>query len=294
MTQEHCRFCNSECHINAAVDIESVQCPQCGNYKIHDYDDQRFNKIPEDKLYLISAYIRRQFDSGAKLEITPDKATEIANLPDMPLAKKMDDLLLAYSKDVASYSNNFDITTKKYIALGCLKNQEEHDYVCSALKERGLAGGSYGSMQHITPAGWIYIDELRKQTDSTQGFVAMWFHNDMNAIYNSTIAPVIVKAGFKAQRIDQKDHNNKIDDEIIAEIQRSRFVVADFTGHRGGVYFEAGYALGRGIPVIWTCKKCCVDDLHFDIRQYNMIVWEENNLDDFKNRLYQRIRATIG
>ena len=32
-------------------------------------------------------------------------------------------------------------------------------------------------------------------------------------------------------------------------------VVADFTGHRGGVYFEAGFARGLGIPVVWTCHK---------------------------------------
>ena len=30
-------------------------------------------------------------------------------------------------------------------------------------------------------------------------------------------------------RIDQKERLNKIDDEIIAEIRRSRFLVADFT-----------------------------------------------------------------
>ena len=45
-------------------------------------------------------------------------------------------------------------------------------------------------------------------------------------------------------RIDRHEHVNKIDDEIIAEIRRARFVVADFThgdtGGRGSVYYEAG------------------------------------------------------
>ena len=48
----------------------------------------------------------------------------------------------------------------------------------------------------------------------------------------------------KAVRIDRLEHNRKIDDEIIAEIRRSRYLVADFTGNRAGVYFEAGFALG--------------------------------------------------
>ena len=65
----------------------------------------------------------------------------------------------------------------------------------------------------------------------------------------------IEDAGYEAVRIDEKEHTNKIDDEIIAEIRRSRFVVADFTqgkdGARGGVYYEAGFAHGLGIEVIF-------------------------------------------
>lgn len=114
----------------------------------------------------------------------------------------------------------------------------------------------------------------------------------MTAIYEAGIAPAFDNTGMRPLRIDRKDHNNKIDDEIIAEIQRSRFIVADFTGHRGGVYFEAGYAMGRRIPVIWTCREDNIKDLHFDIRQYNMIDWVD--AQDLKTRLHQRIRATIG
>ena len=33
----------------------------------------------------------------------------------------------------------------------------------------------------------------------------------------------------------------------MAEIRRSRFVVADYTGQVNGVYFEAGFALGLGL-----------------------------------------------
>ena len=39
------------------------------------------------------------------------------------------------------------------------------------------------------------------------------------------------------------EHVDRIDDRIFLEINRSNFLIADFTGHRPGVYFEAGYAL---------------------------------------------------
>jgi len=105
-------------------------------------------------------------------------------------------------------------------------------------------------------------------------------------------------------RIDKKEHVNKIDDEIVAEIRRSRFVVADFTCGavtgaketlrivRGGVYFEAGFALGLGIPVIWTCRRDCIDAVHFDTRQFAHIVWDKP--EDLKHNLYNRIAAVVG
>jgi hypothetical protein len=61
-------------------------------------------------------------------------------------------------------------------------------------------------------------------------------------------------------RVDQKHHHlNKVDDEIIAEIRRSRFLVADFTCEpgkvRGGVYFEAGFAMGLNMGDSTTYRR---------------------------------------
>ena len=60
----------------------------------------------------------------------------------------------------------------------------------------------------------------------------------------TSIETAISGAGYKPVRIDKHQHNNRIDDEIVAAIRQSRFVVADFTQQRGGVYFEAGLAMG--------------------------------------------------
>ena len=60
---------------------------------------------------------------------------------------------------------------------------------------------------------------------------------------------------FTAVKIDGVEHINDINDEIIAQIRRSRFMVCGLTGYRGGVYFEAGFAYGLGLDVIYTCRK---------------------------------------
>jgi hypothetical protein len=76
-------------------------------------------------------------------------------------------------------------------------------------------------------------DELRaRRAASTQAFVAMAFTNEMKRMYQQAIEPAIREAGFSPMVISEKEHANKIDDEIIAEIRRSAFLVADFTEHR--------------------------------------------------------------
>jgi hypothetical protein len=98
---------------------------------------------------------------------------------------------------------------------------------------------------HITPRGYELLEKLRGgNAESSIGFCAMWFDEDIKPLWLEAIEPAIRMAGYEPKRIDQHEHVNRIDDEIVAMIRRSRFVVADFTGQRGGVYFEAGYALG--------------------------------------------------
>ncbi len=153
----------------------------------------------------------------------------------------------------------------------------------STMKQRRLT---------ITPTGWSRIKELSKiGRESRQAFVAMWFEPDMDKFYEDGIKPAVKDAGYECKRIDTVEHNNKICDEIVAEIRKSRFVIAEFTGQRGGVYFEAGFAMGLGLPVIWLVRKDEVEKLHFDTRQYAHIVYE--SAEELKQKLYNRIAATI-
>ena len=120
----------------------------------------------------------------------------------------------------------------------------------------------------LTIEGHRQIANEAGRADSAQVFVAMWFHENTDSAYSHGIEPAIRDAGYRPLRIDQKEHLNKIEDEIVAEIRRSRFIIADFTqgegGARGGVYYEAGFAHGLGLPVILTCRTDCFDQLHFD------------------------------
>ena len=143
-----------------------------------------------------------------------------------------------------------------------------------------------------------------KSQDSEQVFVPMWFDSSVDQAYREEIEPAIEAADYRAVRVDGIEHAEKIDDRIIAEIKSSRFLVCDFTCKvynysdspvevaRGEVYFEAGFAQNLNISVIWTCNEDCLDHMHFDIRQFNTIVW--NTPEIFREKLQARIEAIIG
>jgi hypothetical protein len=70
--------------------------------------------------------------------------------------------------------------------------------------------------------GWKTIEQLQLQAQSSsQAFVAMWFDSSLQEAYDKGFYRAIYNLGYDPLRIDRKEHINKIDDEIIAEIRRS-------------------------------------------------------------------------
>ena len=192
-------------------------------------------------------------------------------------------------------------TTLMALAWSESTEDQEMKFLLRYLEERGWIEKGESSTSRITYVltidGYARLADLSTTTtDSSQGFVAMWFEPTLEDTWEQGIKTGIEDAGYIAVRIDQKEHLNKIDDEIIAEIRRSRFVVADFTqgksGARGGVYYEAGFAHGLGIPVIFSCHEDALDKVHFDTRQYNHIVWTEP--EQLRQSLSARISSVIG
>ena len=94
-----------------------------------------------------------------------------------------------------------------------------------------VVGHAQETLFFLRPKGWLRLDELqRKEARSSQAFVAMWFNEATEEPYTDGLYKAIYDSGYDPRRVDQQHHHlNKVDDEIIAEIRRSRFLVADFT-----------------------------------------------------------------
>ena len=78
---------------------------------------------------------------------------------------------------------------------------------------------------------------------------------------------------------------------MMALFLKSKFLISDYTNQSYGVYFEAGFALGLGQRVIYTCNKESFDDTHFDINHFPHVVYE--NVEELYQKLKDRIEAWI-
>jgi nucleoside 2-deoxyribosyltransferase len=300
-----CPVCNENAKGNGLNHDQGgpVSCARCGDFSISRkaIANIRNAYLTERQRANISGWLRENRD----FHITDKNLEWLERLPTPSFHSRADMVLMNFEKQTEYAGQLIELTVYEFIRKVWCLNANELDeilgYLCSIGRlsiedgSRSLSKPYCCSRFKIGPDGWAHLEKLKSiNADMQQGFVAMWFDPSMARVYEEAIDPGIDGAGYKPFKIDQKEHTGKIDDEIIAQIRRSRFVVADFTGHRGGVYFEAGFARGLGIEVIWTCREDHLNDIHFDIRQYNCIVWEENNLEKFRKRLQYRIESVLG
>ncbi|HYC86761.1 MAG TPA: hypothetical protein VEB86_16125, partial [Chryseosolibacter sp.] len=82
-----------------------------------------------------------------------------------------------------------------------------------------------------------------------------------------------------------------INDAIIVGLKQSKFCIADFCGHKNGVYFEAGFVVGQGKPVIYTCSKTEFAKAHFDIKPLQHIIYITP--EELEEKLILKIDAWI-
>lgn len=303
---------NIKCYI-CAFDAEKdkrsegtfVNCTRCGEYWIKGRFPTNFiGELNDQQMANISHWVRHNQSPHEAPIIDLGILDALKNLKTPTVPDKAERFILLFANMYPKPGTNIKTRTDEISLLakiGCIDKQELeyiiNDYLSTTKKYlENVNIDSRGScVFKISPDGWAYIESLKNINPESQiAFVAMWFDDSVREVYEQGIKKGIEDAGYEPLRIDLLQHNNRIDDEIIANIRTSKFLVADLAGQRGGVYFEAGYAMGLGLPVIWTCSKKELDDVHFDTRQYYFITWEEDKLEELTNNLRYRIEATIG
>ena len=150
-------------------------------------------------------------------------------------------------------------------------------------------------------------EQLRERDIGQQVFVAMWFDDSLCEAREKGFKQGIKWAGYEPYLVDEdKHHSDKLDDRVLVGIRQSRIVVADFTCDtfiregrteceglaNGNVHYEAGFAHGLGLPVIYTCREDCKGYLRFDTRQINHILGTD--AADLARQLQERLEGQFG
>lgn len=288
-----CKEESAEKITNKTSDAPKYDCIRCGQFAIETTAKIQWENGLDDSLrWKVSAYIR-EFQP----EVVTSNDIKHALEHPVPSLHHRADRILRWLAEKYPAGKSFILFNNQemipLLSIGWNKNVDEmsfmiRDVLCDEMRLLTHNQGRYS----VSPKGFLYL-EGRRETISSIGFCAMWFNPDVKPLWLKAIEPAIREAGYEPLRLDEsKEYNNRVDDEIMASIRASRFVVADFTGNRGGVYYEAGFAHGLGLDVIFMCREG--DDLHFDVRQYNCIYWTMDNLEEAKKRLKNRILATLG
>jgi nucleoside 2-deoxyribosyltransferase/predicted RNA-binding Zn-ribbon protein involved in translation (DUF1610 family) len=308
-----CPVCKSEAHPYnlPSRDVDRFDCPRCGEFDV--VRSLRMGPLLDEGIHrraLMSHNIRRAREAGTTPPlITPRNLESFWHGERLPTPQRQADDLILWVGDSQLYPDEATQCAIPFLSawVGTSlaptgSNSGGLHWLCTYLANENLlesrssppGPGPFSAYEmRLTMHGWNKHSELKQKGVATsQGFVAMWFDDSTEEAWTHGLRAGIAASGYEPLRINMKEHVNKICDEIVAEIRRSRFVVADYTGHRGGVYYEAGFAAGRGLTVISTCRKDEMDNLHFDVRQYNCIDWQ--TADELAHRLQARIEAVLG
>ena len=140
--------------------------------------------------------------------------------------------------------------------------------------------------------------EVPPITKRNQIFVAMMFSDETNDVYQNCYKKVIQSLNYACMRIDEKDFTGSIISEITSEISDSVAIIADLTGNRGGVYYEAGVARGlqlcnHPIKLLLTCKQDFFnkEKVHFDVSGDNILLY--NDTSDLIEKLNKRLQTVL-
>lgn len=283
-------------------DKHTYKCARCGRYTISGTAEAMADQ--SGKAATLSAWLRERTLLGAEIPMLTSTFMKdlLEVLPKHSPSEKQRRLLRALEILTPYPGREVVLIPEHEASLAWAANAEEFQFYLKSLIDRGLVTLTNPGTRSlsdplypvvITAAGWEYLERDPSRSEGEiQAFVAMSFDPLLLPVYENAIAPAIRAAGYNPFRVDATPHLDRIDTKIIAEIRQSRFLVADVTQQKAGVYYEAGFAHGLGLPVIWCVKRCDLSNVHFDTRQYSHVLWDSE--EELRMQLHNYILATIG
>jgi nucleoside 2-deoxyribosyltransferase len=250
--------------------------------------------------------LRQSSDAGNAQTIERENIDSFirnARYPHDPLAT-MDELLLLIYKRTNTADLRIKYNPTNDCSLVYAKTPFEFGYLVKMLEEQGYLKETNVELNstRLSVKGWEKVRELERMRPErgNDAFMATPFSKgDLEDVYHQYLVPAIKKTGFDLKRVNEEQPAGLIDDQLRVRIQNSRFLLAELTTDRGkengGVYWEAGYAEGLGIPVIYLCRKGPGKHIktHFDTNHHVTVFWNKETLPQAMDELKATVRYTF-
>lgn len=277
-------------------------CARCGRFKITGTAIAELRA--EDDMAVrtcVSHYVRR--NNGLMNAVPKLTSAVLSDLRQAkpPTIEQRAETLFAYLIETSAHLGAPHETTDPGLdgAAGSLIGRAQDQFcddetlwLLKMLEERSWLREQDGDYE-VTPHGYAAWDKsARERAGLRTGFIAMPFALPLSDAIQGGAQRAIIGAGYEPFVVSDAEHIGRIDDLIVSGLRMARLLVSDLTYQRQNVYWESGFCAGLGTPVFLSCHQDHVAQLHFDIRQYNTVVWSD--LDDLATKLQRRIEAVIG
>ncbi|MCH8041229.1 MAG: hypothetical protein IH977_12950 [Nitrospinae bacterium] len=127
----------------------------------------------------------------------------------------------------------------------------------------------------------------------------------LDSVCANAIVPALKACGLDPKRVDKHNKGGLLKSEIIGFIESADIIIADLTNERPNCYLEVGYTMGidKFSNLVLTARddhnqnspsyKHRGPKVHFDLSGYDILFWDPNHLDIFRDELEKRIRRRL-
>jgi transcription elongation factor Elf1 len=268
MNTNTCPICDlkidqTDVEINNGYNV--YNCKNCGKFEMTPNASSFMDNEYKKNKHLLAGYLFNRSDKDDKATIdssTIKKFIDAAGTQLSPFEKI--DKLLIYIYRNSEFLNKGVLIHHEDYPLCYAYSKEEFDYIIKKAKELNYIESTRAYQFYLSLDGWKKLNQIyNTNIDSNQAFVAMWFDKSIENIYPNALAPALSETGYNPVKINDIHHNDDITFRILAEIRKSSLVVADFTGNRGGVYFEAGFA-SLYVSIVEASKN--TEDFNYEVQ----------------------------
>lgn len=123
----------------------------------------------------------------------------------------------------------------------------------------------------------VQVSNFSANIERPTAFIVMQFSSPYNEVYSDVIKKLCEESRIDAVRADEIYGPGIIIKDVVDRIAKSQVVIADISPTNPNVYFEVGYALALGKPIILLAQRRGPEiPLPFDLSAFRVLFYDDS------------------